>query len=88
MLGSDQPLTFDPAAVQAALERPGVLDRHLVGVRLSGVDGRDWVAVIERQRWLDNAGARQYAGDGPLITDDHPRPEYFLLRRLGTPGSR
>ncbi len=23
-----------------------------------------------------------YVGDGPLITDDHPRPEYFLLRRL------
>jgi hypothetical protein len=25
---------------------------------------------------------RAYAGDGPLITDDQPRPEYFLLRGL------
>jgi hypothetical protein len=23
---------------------------------------------------------RAYAGPGPLITDDEPRPEYFLLR--------
>jgi hypothetical protein len=29
------------------------------------------------------------AGDGPLITDDHPLPEYFLLRRLyGAPSPR
>ena len=24
----------------------------------------------------------KYAGDGPLITDDRPRPEYFILRLL------
>ena len=88
MLGSDQPLTFDPAAVQAAVERPGVLADISSAYDSPASTVADWVAVIERQRWLDNAGARQYAGDGPLITDDHPRPEYFLLRRLGTPGSR
>ena len=24
----------------------------------------------------------RFAGSGPLITDDRPLPEYFLLRRL------
>ncbi len=42
----------------------------------------DWVDVIAEQHWLDDAEVTAYTGDGPLITDDHPRPEYFLLRRL------
>jgi len=41
-----------------------------------------WVRVIARQTWLTGDAVRQTAGPGPLITDDHPRPEYFLLRRL------
>jgi hypothetical protein len=41
-----------------------------------------WIDVIAAQTWLDDASARAYVGDGPLITDDRPRPEYFLLRRL------
>ena len=44
------------------------------------IDG--WVTVIARQTWLTGDAVRQAAGPGPLITDDHPRPEYFLLRRL------
>jgi hypothetical protein len=27
----------------------------------------------------------RFAGDGPLLTDDHPLTEYFLLRRLYGP---
>jgi len=88
MLGSDEPLTFDEAAVQAAIERPGVLADISSAYDSPASTIPDWVAVIERQRWLDDTSARQYAGDGPLITDDHPLPEYFLLRRLATPGSR
>jgi hypothetical protein len=38
--------------------------------------------VIGRQLWLIDDGARIAAGPGPLVTDDHPRSEYFLLRRL------
>ena len=28
---------------------------------------------------------RAVVGDGPLITDDRPLPEYFILRRLQDP---
>jgi hypothetical protein len=38
--------------------------------------------VIERQTWVRGAEVLETAGPGPLITDDRPRPEYFLLRRL------
>ena len=42
----------------------------------------DWISVIEGQTWMADDTVRSYAGDGPLITDDQPRPEYFLLRGL------
>jgi spermidine synthase len=88
MLGSDQPMTFSDDAVRVAVQRPGVLADISSAYDSPASTVDDWVAVIKRQRWLDNGSVRAYAGDGPLITDDHPRPEYFLLRRLGNPQSR
>ena len=83
MLGSEAPLSFEDDAVRAALARPGVLEDISSAYDSPAHDTEAWVAVIEKQRWLDDAAARAYVGDGPVITDDHPRPEYFLLRRLG-----
>ena len=40
-----------------------------------------WIDVIDQQTWLAGDAVKAYVGDGPLITDDRPRPEYFLLRR-------
>jgi spermidine synthase len=82
MLGSEEPLEFDADAVRAVLARPGVLEDISSAYDSPARTVDDWVEVVGRQRWLDDDGARAYAGDGPLITDDHPRPEYFLLRRL------
>jgi spermidine synthase len=82
MLGSDQPIELGEEAIQAVLARPGVLDDISSAYDSPATTSDAWVEVIERQRWLDDAGARAYGGDGPLITDDRPRPEYFLLRRL------
>jgi spermidine synthase len=81
MLGSDEPIAFDPAAARTVLERPGVLEDLSSADDSPAATIDDWLAAIERLRWLDDAAARAYAGDGPLITDDRPRPEYFLLRR-------
>ena len=55
---------------------------HLVGVRLAG-DDRGRLGGCHRSADVDDR--RRGHGDGgrgPLITDDLPRPEYFLLRRL------
>ena len=82
MLGSSSPIQFDEASVRAVLARPGVLQdiSSAYDSPATTVDG--WLSVIDRQVWLtgDNVGA--YAGPGPVITDDRPRTEYFLLRRL------
>ncbi|MEX2183189.1 MAG: hypothetical protein WEC14_01980, partial [Chloroflexota bacterium] len=82
MLGSERPIVIDDEAIRTTLARPGVLDdiSSAYDSPADTVDG--WVDVIRRQRWLDDGAAvRAYAGDGPLVTDDRPLPEYFLLRR-------
>ncbi len=80
MLGSAQPMTLDPEAARSVLMRPGVLE-DISGAYdspQSTIDG--WLAEIDSQTWLVGDEVREYAGSGPMITDDQPRPEYFLLR--------
>jgi spermidine synthase len=86
MLGSMQPISLDPEAARSVLERPGVLEdvSGAFDSRISTVDG--WLAEIQNKTWLVGDQVRAYAGPGPLITDDNPRPEYFLLRDLGGDG--
>ncbi len=83
MLGSTEPITLDPAAGRSVLERPGVLEdiSSAFDSPESTVDG--WLALIDERTWLVDDEVRAHAGTGPLITDDEPRPEYFLLRELG-----
>ena len=80
MLGSAQPMSLDPQVGAEVLGRPGVLEdiSSAYDSPQSTIDG--WLAEIGRQTWLVDDAVRAYAGDGPMITDDQPRPEYFLLR--------
>ena len=43
--------------------------------------------IFEANTWATGDELRTVVGDGPLITDDRPLPEYFILRRLREPGS-
>lgn len=82
VLGSDDPMDLSDDAIRKVLARPGVLDdaSSAYDSPADTIDG--WVAAIDGLRWLEDDTVRAYAGDGPLVTDDHPRPEYFLLRRF------
>ena len=83
MLGSSAPIAVRRARHPrgpGAARRPR---RHLVGVRLAGEDGRRLgrghrPAALARS----TTAVAPTPGPGPLITDDRPRSEYFLLRRL------
>jgi spermidine synthase len=87
MLGSQQPIALEPAAIRQVLARPSVL-QDLDGAEDAPVSSLDeWAAVIEHLPWLDTEGARRFGGNGPLITDDRPLPEYFLLRSMFSPPS-
>jgi predicted membrane-bound spermidine synthase len=82
MLGSDLPMDLGPDAIRTVLARPGVLSDVSSAYDSPTDTVEGWVAVIDSLRWLDDSSVATYVGDGPLITDDRPRPEYFLLRRI------
>ena len=88
MLGSDDPIELAPAAAREVLARPGVLDDISTAFDSPATTVEDWLVEIDRQFWMADDELRAYAGPGPLITDDAPRPEYFLLRGMAEGGLR
>jgi hypothetical protein len=82
MLGSALPVWLDPADSRTVLARPGVL-ADLSSAYDAPVDTVDaWVDLLAELTWLSGDAVRTFVGNGPLVTDDRPLPEYFLLRRL------
>jgi spermidine synthase len=88
MLGSDEPIELAPATASEVLARPGILDDISSAFDSPAKTVDDWLAVIDRQFWMADDELRAYAGAGPLITDDAPRPEYFLLRGIAEDRAR
>jgi spermidine synthase len=92
MLGSEQPITFDPAAIRQVLSRPGVVQDLSSAYDSSEHDLEGWAALIPNLVWIQGDQVAKFGGVGPLVTDDHPLPEYFLLRRrfgpLSPPASK
>ena len=83
MIGSDDPLNLDPGRLDRLLSTPAALADLGDAPDLPnpvGLAGR----VIDKQ-WLLDAGVDAFVGGGPLITDDHPRSEYYLWRRALMP---
>ena len=82
MLGSMQPVTFDDAAIREVLSRPGILENISTAYDSPATTVDGWAEVIQHQTWLTTDAVKAFVGDGTIITDDRPFPEYFLLRRL------
>ena len=81
VLGSDQPMALEDRSVREVLARPGILE-DISGAYDSPAKTADgWAALIPSLPWLTGAQVASFAGSGPLVTDDRPLPEYFLLRR-------
>ena len=87
MVGSDGPVDFSADGIAAVLNRPGVLadvndapDSHQRTVQ-------QWTDLLSGLTWASGDQLRTAVGDGPLITDDRPLPEYFLIRRLTHPNA-
>jgi spermidine synthase len=82
MLGSNDPISFDPASIAAVLGRPGVVEDLSSAYDSPAHDLAGWEAEIPSLIWLQGDQVKKFAGVGPMVTDDRPLPEYFLLRRL------
>jgi spermidine synthase len=81
MLGSEDPVELDDAAIREVLGRPGVLEDLSSAFDSPHRTAGAWAARIPQLVFLSGPEVAEFAGEGPLITDDRPIPEYFLLRR-------
>jgi predicted membrane-bound spermidine synthase len=82
VLGSDQPMAFDDASIRSVLSRPGVLTDISSAYDSPEKTIDRWATRIPALVQMSDEQVTAFSGDGPLITDDHPLPEYFLLRRV------
>ncbi len=85
MIGSDGPVDLTPSSIAAVLNRPNVLADVNAAPDSRNRTVDQWVATILGLTWAYGDTLRTAVGPGPLITDDRPLPEYFLIRRLRQP---
>ena len=76
------PIELTDAGIRDVLERPGVLEDISSAYDSPETTLEGWAAAIPGLVTLSGGGVAARAGEGPLVTDDRPLPEYFLLRRL------
>jgi hypothetical protein len=82
MIGSDGSVDLTADGLEQALARPGVLADVNSAPDAHNRSAAEWASVFASNTWASNDQLRALVGTGPLITDDHPLPEYFLLRRF------
>jgi spermidine synthase len=88
MLGSIDPLQLNDASIREVLSRPNVLDDLSSAYDSPEKTADGWISRIHSLVVVNGDDVARVAGQGPLISDDRPLPEYFLIRRLyGPPGS-
>jgi len=87
MLGSDRPVTLPPEAISSVLERPRLTDNLSTAPDSPAHDSATWSQLIPSLVFATGDAVRTVVGPGPIITDDHPRTEYFLLRRFADPAA-
>ena len=82
MLGSEAPLEFTVENVRSILSRPGVTAdlASAPDAPIASLDPQAWTDLIMAQIWIKGDQVQKFAGDAPLITDDRPYTEYYLVR--------
>lgn len=87
MFGSVQPIAFDPAKIRQVLSRPRIVQDISTAFDSPHHDLASWAKAIPALMWVQGNQVERFAGTGPFVTDDHPLPEYFLLRNRFEPPS-
>jgi len=86
MLGSDAPITWDDAIVARFMTTPQATEDLTDAPDYPLLPRQSWPAIIDSMRWMRDGEVDRFVGDVPMITDDHPRTEYYLLHTLTTIG--
>ncbi|MEO8228634.1 MAG: fused MFS/spermidine synthase [Chloroflexota bacterium] len=87
MLGSQAPINLETSNIRLVLDRVGILTDLVDTPDNTLTTADEWTAEIERLPWISGAQVDAFGASAPLIRDDRPVTEYFLLRRLFGPPS-
>jgi spermidine synthase len=79
VLGSQAPISFTPAAISQVFGSSAARGDLRGAPDFRPRTTAEWTSIIRSSVWLTNNQVNAYTGTGPLITDDHPLTEYFLL---------
>jgi len=82
MLGSDAPIMWDVPTISQLLESPQAAADIASAPDFKFLPKQPWPTIVARMRWLQDGGVDRFAGGGPMITDDHPLTEYYVLHQL------
>jgi spermidine synthase len=85
MIGSEGSVDLNAEAIVEVLSRPGILDDVNEAPDSGNRSAQTWANLLTGLTWAAGDQLRNAVGDGPLITDDRPLPEYFIIRRLQDP---
>src|SRR5919198_707886 len=81
MLGSDQPIGWDAATASQVMGNPQATADIGDAPDFGAIAGKPWPSILASMQWMQDGDVDRFAGRAPMITDDHPRTEYFILRR-------
>jgi spermidine synthase len=88
IMGSQAPITFSRAAIRLVFGRPAVAADLRGAPDYPALSTAQWVSLVRGHVWLTDNQVNAYTGPGPMITDDHPVIEYFMLDGFGSATGR
>lgn len=83
IMGSQAPIALNSAAIRAVFGSPAARADLAGAPDFPARSTAQWVQIIHHDIWLTNNQVNAYTGPGPLLTDDHPLTEYFMLAGSG-----
>jgi spermidine synthase len=83
ILGSQAPIAFSGVAIRAVFGSPAARADLRGAPDYPARSTAQWASIIRDSVWLTDNQVNAYAGAGPLLTDDHPLTEYFMLDGFG-----
>ena len=79
IMGSQAPIDFTEAAVRSVFGSKAAQADLASAPDSPALTTAHWVSIIRHSVWLTDDQVNAYVGTVPVITDDHPLTEYFLL---------
>jgi spermidine synthase len=84
LLGSDAPMTLRANTIDQVFGSPAAQADLAGAPDYPRVPVGSWPSIIDKLVWMTNGQVNAYTGTGPLLTDDHPLSEYFLISAYNT----